>query len=157
MNDRTSNRPGLTKVVFELDESDWHDHATESVWALPLRHDRYRIQNVPFYAYGVSYDDVVLAKPRRGQLVVQGVSQRGGHSTYRVILTPGTTHDKLEEAFKDLGSLGCTYERATDRLVAIDVPPESDIYRAYAALETGEKAGIGDFEEVHCGHPLESS
>ena len=85
MNDRTSNRPGLTKVVFELDESDWHDHATESVWALPLGHDRYRIQNVPFYAYGVSYDEM---RRGAGQTQAQPTCRSGRFSERRSFDVP---------------------------------------------------------------------
>lgn len=160
----TSHRPTISnvgepvKVIFELEPSDWHDHATESVWAIPLGDNKYRVQNVPFYAYGVSYDDIVLAKPNeQGHLIVQGVPERGGHSTYRVILNPGTTDEQFETAWDKLGSLGSTYERATDRLIAIDVPPETDIYDAYAALESGEKDNIWGFEEAHCGHRLKKS
>ena len=146
------------KVMFELEPSAWHDHATESVWAIPLGDNKYRLQNVPFHAYGVSYDDIVSAKPNeQGQLIVQGVSERGGHSTYRVILSPETTDRDFENAWDKLGSLGSTYERATDRLIAIDVPPETDIYEAYAALESGEKDNVWGFEEAHCGHPLRKS
>jgi hypothetical protein len=143
------------KVTFELEPSDWHDHATESVWAVPLGGDKYQVQNVPFHAYGVSYYDVVTARPNElGQLIVQGVDQRGGHSTYRVILNPGTTDEEFETAWNELGSLGSTYERATDRLVAIDVPPETDIYKVYAGLESGERNNVWGFEEAQCSHPL---
>jgi len=50
--------------------------------------------------------------------------------------------------------LGCTYENANSRLLSIDVPPSVDIYKAYSLLELGEKEGVWDFEEAHCGHPL---
>jgi uncharacterized protein DUF4265 len=148
----------LVKVTFELEPSDWHDHATESVWAEHLGDNKYRVKNVPFYACGVSYDDVVIANPNQeGQLIVQGVGQRGGHSTYRVILNPETTDEKFKAAWEKLESLGCTYERATERLIAIDVPPETDVYEAYSELEAGEKANVWGFEEAHCGHPVEGT
>src|SRR5262249_36472026 len=82
----TSDSEKLVKVVLELDECDWHEHKTESMWAKSLGHNRYQLRNVPFYAYGVSYDDVVIAKPIQGLLVVQGISQPSGHSTYRLFL-----------------------------------------------------------------------
>ena len=157
---RSSRQPlshsgNLVKVVFELKPSDWHNHAYESMWALPLDHHRYQIQNVPFHAYGVSYDDVVIAKPNKdGELIVQGVPGRGGHSTYRVILNPDTTDQEFEGAWSKLAAIGSTYERATDQLIAIDIPPETDIYAAYAALESGENEGVWGFEEAHCGHAL---
>jgi hypothetical protein len=34
------------------------------------------------------------------------------------------------------------------------VPPETDVYEAYAALEAEENANVWGFEEAHCGHPL---
>jgi hypothetical protein len=57
------------------------------MWAEPLGGDRYRLQNVPFYAYGLSFDDVVSARQIGGQLFVQDVVERGGHSTYRIFLS----------------------------------------------------------------------
>jgi len=150
-----SNGRKPVKVTFELEPSDWHDHATESMWAVPLGDSKYQIQNVPFHAYGVSYDDVVIAKPdEQGRLIVQGVAQRGGHSTYRMILNPETSTEEFEAAWEKLGSLGNTYERATDRLIAIDVPPEADIYQTFDALQLGENENFWGFEEADCGHPL---
>lgn len=153
----TSNG-NLVKIIFELEPSDWHNHATESVWAASLGNGKYQVRNVPFHAYGVGYDDIVNAKPNgHGQLIVQDVAEHRGHSTYRAILNPGTTDEEFERAWNKIGSLGSTYERASDRLIAIDVPPETDIYAAYAALESGEKENVWGFEEAHCGHPLKNS
>ena len=49
-----------------------------------------------------------------------------------------------------LEGLGCTFEKATARLYAVDVPKESDIDAVYRALEQGEEAGAWEFEEGHC-------
>ncbi len=35
----------------------------ESMWAEPLGNDLYKIENVPFYAYGLNYQDTVRATP----------------------------------------------------------------------------------------------
>ncbi len=56
--------------------------------------------------------------------------------------------------WRRLQELGCTYERANRRLIAIDVPPRTDVYAVYRVLEEGEKAKYWEFEEGHCGHPL---
>jgi len=144
----------LSKVVFELEDSDWHDHATESMWASPLAASRYRLKNIPFYVYGVSYDDVVVTEAVGGQNVFRSVFESGGHSTYRIFLVGEKSMEGFETAWQSLGQIGCTCERATDYLVAVDVPPETDIYAAYAALEEGVTSGIWDFEEANCGHPL---
>ena len=67
---------------------------------------------------------------------------------------PETTEEKFARDWEPLEKLGCTYERANRRLVAIDVPPRSDVYAVYAVLEDGEKDGLWEFEEGHCGHAL---
>ena len=150
----TAKTASLVRVVFKLDKSDWHEHGTETMWAEPLGHDRYRLENIPFYVYGISYGDTVVAKMTGGLLFFQNVSQNGGHSTYRIFLAQGITDNEFAKHWNALESLGCTYERATERLLAVDVPPEADIYKAYEALGQGLTAQAWDFEEGHCGHQL---
>ena len=58
----------------------------------------------------------------------------------------------LERHWQSLESLGCSYERATKHLFAVDVPPESNIMSVYQALEAGEEAGAWEFEEGACRH-----
>ncbi len=152
------SREQLVKVAVNLFASDWHTHALETMWAEPLGGDRYRLQNVPFYAYGLSFDDVVNAKEIGGQLIVQNVAERGGHSTYRLFLAQDVKRNgsRFYESWRPLEEIGVTYEQANDHLLAIDVPVSTDIYRAYELLQHGEEAGVWDFEEGHCGHPLQS-
>lgn len=152
------SREQFVKLAVNLPPSDWHSYALETMWAEPLGGDRYRLQNVPFYAYGVSFDDVLRAKQIGGQLLVQAVVERSGHSTYRVFLSQGVKHGdaSFEQSWQPLHEIGVTYEQANDRLFAIDIPASTDIYRAYELLQRGEEAGVWDFEEAHCGHALRS-
>src|SRR5215217_8971885 len=83
--------------------------------------------------------------------VFRRVYERGGHSTYRIFLVEEKSAQQFEVAWEPLGKMGCLYERATDYLVAVDVPPATDIYEAYRALEQGQTTGVWDFEEGHCG------
>jgi hypothetical protein len=53
-----------------------------------------------------------------------------------------------------LKALGCDIEVATDKIIAVDVLPQADVYAVYTALQDAEQSGIIDFEEGHCGHPL---
>ena len=147
---------GLAKVVVSLAAADWHDHATESLWARPLGENRFRIKNVPFYAFGVSYDDVVEAPTIGNQNVMRAVVQRGGHSTYRIFVSNTASLKRFSEFWLPLERLGCTFERATERLFGIDVPPEADIYKVYDLLQAGEDASVWDFQEAHVGHALEN-
>lgn len=88
------------------------------------------------------------------RLFFELVEGRGGHSTYRLFVVGGIADDQWQPFWQPLEEIGCTFEQATPRLFAIDVPPETDIYKAHELLDFGEKAGVWSFEEAHCGHPL---
>lgn len=149
----SKSEQGLVKVVLDLTK-DNGPVATESLWAEPAGDGLFRLRNVPFFAYGFSERDIVKVEERDGKFVVIGVEKRGGHSTYRIFLPTETSEEKFASDWTLLDALGCTYERANRRLVAIDVPPLSDVYAVYAALDDGEKDGLWEFEEGHCGHTL---
>jgi hypothetical protein len=128
----------------------WHGSVTETLSAEPVGPAQYRLDNVPFFAFNVSLRDVVVARQDGDALVFVEVILRGGHSTYRI--KPTGDPSDVEKHWQVLGSLGCTYEAGPRGLRAVDVPPAVNIFEAYAALETGEKARAWEFEEGHCGH-----
>jgi hypothetical protein len=53
-----------------------------------------------------------------------------------------------------LQALGCSYEEGPNGLLAVDVPPEANIFEVYSALEAGESRDVWTFEEGHCGHAV---
>jgi hypothetical protein len=144
----------LIKVFVRLEPADWHDYITESLWAQPLGGDLYRIRNVPFYAMGLSNEDVVRASLVDGVLFIVGVERRSGHSTYRFITMEGITDEKWAPYWQPLEEMGCTYEKGSAGLFAVDVSPQTNIYKVYEFLDAGEKAGVWGFQEGHCGHTL---
>lgn len=155
MSERVGNRDGLTKIAIRLEASASHNHAVENLWAEKVGDGRYRVLNTPFYSYGVSAEDIVFAEPDElGILWFRGTSIRGGHSTYRLLLSDPPSEHMFRTYWNPLAELGCSYEGAGPRLFAVDVPPRADIYAAYGLLQAGEDAGIWEFEEGHCGHPL---
>lgn len=143
----------LVKVTFELPPGAWHGSATETLWAEPIGAERYRLENSPFFAFGVSHGDVVLAKPTAKGAVFAETFRRGGHSTYRIIPRPGRAAE-LETSWASLQALGCSYEEGPNGLLAVDVPPEANIFEVYSALEAGESRDVWTFEEGHCGHAV---
>ena len=153
-NPRSSSAQPLVKIVFRLSENQHHGHGAETIWAEKLVDGRYRLDNSPFYVYGVSYGDIVIAKPEQGQLTFSSVAGRGGHSTYRLFLANELGEEGFKKHWEVFAKQGCSYEGATKRLIAIDVPPEADIYTVYKLLEKGEALGVWEFEEGYCGHPL---
>ena len=150
----------MVKLVVKTDPDAWHGTTAERMWATPIGSSSYVLENSPFHAYGLSYKDVVTAQTMDdGQLHFVAVSERGGHSTYRILLKPGASREDFDRLWKPLEAMGCTYESSKnpETNFAIDVPPSTDVYDAYKHFEAGLKEGVWDFEEGHCGHPLKES
>jgi hypothetical protein len=131
------------------------DGVVETVWAADLGDGKFRLDNLPFFAMGLAFGDIVSVEPSTtGFPTVKDVVERSGHSLYRIYLLSGRTQTDFERAWAPIGRLGCSYERATDQLVAVDVPPATDIYEAYRLLDASADAGIWDLQEAFVGHPL---
>lgn len=139
------------KVRFRLNPEDGGRIETEDVWAEPLGGSRYRLLNSPFFAFGVSAEDTVLAQREEGTLVFQQVVARGGHSTYRIYLQNGETIQSpgFDEHWKPIAALGATFENANGRFIAVDIPPTRDVAEIYRLLQAVEDSGFWAFEEVH--------
>jgi hypothetical protein len=142
--------PALVKVVIRLPGSHDHGIAAETMWAEPVGPDRYQLRNTPFYAYGYSFEDVVECRGEdRGRPVVGRVAQRGGHSTFRLMLAKGVTKRRFDAFWKKLAEAGCGFEKADARLYAVDIPPKADLEAALGLLQDGEDKGLWAFEEAH--------
>ncbi|HVX41710.1 MAG TPA: DUF4265 domain-containing protein [Gemmatimonadaceae bacterium] len=141
----------LEKIVLLLPPGDWHGYVTETVWAEKVSDGLYRIRSVPFYAKGVSFGDVVTTKQEDGRPMMAGISLRSGHSTYRAFIKAPAElgSPEFNRAWNPIEQQGCTYERATEHLIAIDVPHSANLATVYALLEDGESAGVWDFEEAY--------
>ncbi|HJS42570.1 MAG TPA: DUF4265 domain-containing protein [Gemmatimonadales bacterium] len=149
-------RGELVKVTVPLENPAWHGYGAELLWAELSTPGIYRLRNSPFYAHGLSAYDMVAAEYQDEKLAFRAVRERGGHSTYRLHVPAGIDTPAFQLAWRPLQTIGCTYEQA-DRLLAVDVPPATDIYEAYELFEAGVKAGVWDFDEGHCGHPLRAT
>lgn len=148
-----------TKIYFEIPDAG----ETESLWAEPaeakLLEKRFRLLNSPFFVYGVSFLDVVIATPRsygNGYDFVR-VDERSGNSTYRVIADPAVFENS--ELWEKLHALGCAYESAPhdgQALFSINVPAQANIYYVYGLLDMGEQTGLWIFEEANVGHAVDN-
>lgn len=118
-----SNDP-TAKVLFRVPD-DEGGATVETLWAIPLGEDRYRLDNSPFYAYGVSWQDIVLAPidAQEGLPAFQSVLARSGNRTVRVIfdppVSPGNSSDQV---LQGLVALGCSYEGANRGYMSVNIP-----------------------------------
>lgn len=128
---------------------------SENLWAQVLGNGNFRIDNTPFYVYGVSCCDEVSAVPCDGRLCFEMIKSRSGHSTYRLFLSEkGIKETESTNRFwSRLEELGCKRELGGRRVMSIDVSPECDIFAIYSIFEMAEHDGLWSFEEAHCGHP----
>ena len=88
---------------------------------------------------------------------MEEVAVSGGHSTYRIMMPSkrGAENNPIfEEYWKPLEEIGCSFEGFDATIIAVDVPPQTDIYKAFNLLQAGEDDGVWSFEEGHCGHQL---
>ena len=123
------------KVLFRVPNEDGGADV-ETLWATSLGSDHYRLDNSPFYAFGVSWLDVVAAPfdPDAGFPTFQRVVSKSGYRTVRVAFSTrieaGNETDRL---LRGLVALGCGYEGANGKYFSVNVPPgvELDLVRTY--------------------------
>lgn len=114
----------LVKVVFKAPGGD-----IETMWTTPLGGGRYRLENFPFFMYGLSYHDVVYARRGRdGRPVFRRIVQKSGNRTVRVAFDEGFFDSAEGERFRNrVEEYGSSFEGATKRFIAISIPPEVEI------------------------------
>ena len=129
-----SSRPDA-KVLFRVLDDDGTANV-ETLWATRLGGDDYKLDNSPFYAYGVSWEDVVSApfNADEGFPTFTRVVSKSGNRTVRVIFkTAVETSDDSDHVLQGLVTLGCSYEGANRKYFSVNVPPgvELETVRAY--------------------------
>jgi hypothetical protein len=136
-------------VAFDVEKG---AGTVENMHAKALPNGNFILENVPFHAYGISLGDEFSVTTDSERLVFGAVVRRSGHSTYRVKLPRGGTHEDFMRYWPDLEALGCGFEGSSAdqrHLYAIDVPAGTDVAAVYDLLEQGEEQGRWVFEEGH--------
>lgn len=147
---------GLIKIRIPLATSDWHDFASETLWAAPIGNSQYVLHNAPFFADDLSYGDTIYAEVEDDDFpVFKFVTVRGGNSTYRIVLDAQSTKEDFEKYIKPINELKCSTEGMHERQFALDVPAETNIYEVFDLLTKGEEDGIWFFSSAHIGHNSE--
>ena len=148
-----TDNENLVKIIIDL-PNHWTTGG-ESMWACPLADDLYEIRNIPFYAYGLNFLDVVRAiepsadrKPEITALV-----RSSGHRTLRVIFMDKGTEKEHFELLRQLNPMKAYFEGSTPGHFAIDVEPEADYDAVRDQLDSWESAGILDYETCEARSP----
>jgi hypothetical protein len=136
------------KVMFRLqkDADGYPPDEWESLWAYEVESGLYSIDNVPFFARGVSWGDVVSVERHGDELHFKEVVRPSRHSVIRVIVYDtskvGEMHDKLKKMKCD------TEQSHLPSLLTVDCPPTSDLRKIRAFLKKGEADGRWTYEEA---------
>lgn len=115
---------------------------SETLWAFDLGRDRYKLANLPFYAFGVSVHDIVLAPydAAIGLPVFERVIIKSGNRTMRVAfnqrVNQGNESDRILNTLIDMG---CGAEGADGIVFAINVPARLDLREVAGFIE---RAGV---------------
>ncbi len=117
------------KVLFRVPDGEG-DANVETLWATPLGEDRYQLDNSPFYAYDVSWQDTVFApvSHEEGRPTFEFTVVKSGNRTVRVIVDPPVSPGNAsDDVLQGLVALGCSYEGANARYMAVNIPAEIDL------------------------------
>ncbi|MDX5592388.1 DUF4265 domain-containing protein [Pseudovibrio sp. SPO723] len=149
-----NNHP-ITKMEIKLNPDDWHGLVRETLFVTELGSNRYRLENTPFLAKGVSNGDEVAAVHSKRGLVFSKVLKHSGHSTFRILVEESVTPTEFQQQWLKLERLGCTCEDVEGDipLFSVDVPPNVTLEKVLSILDEGHERGIWTYEEGHIGHP----
>lgn len=136
----------LEKVVVDL-PNHWATGG-ESLWAFRLDDGTYQIDNVPFYAYGLNYRDVVKVDAANAdeKPVVKEVIRPSGHRTIRVIFPKQVGKVEQTPIISVLEKMNVSAERAFENYLAFDIPPNVDFESVKSTLNEYQHRGILTYE-----------
>ncbi|MFD2967197.1 DUF4265 domain-containing protein [Sphingobacterium bambusae] len=134
----------MEKIVFECEDLITDEMMMESVWAEKVG-DHYKLDNIPFYARGYAWGDVLAVQEKDGQLVVSYLIEESGHSTVRMIFNDVSD---VQPTRDELTALGCSSEISHIAvLIAVDIPPKVSYGLVKLFLDKGEQENKWEYEE----------
>ena len=150
----------MIRISLQLDPDGWHGLKSEGIWVKAVKKLAGKmiveVDNIPWFTRHLSCYDKITVALINGELVLQEIVERGGHSTYRVYIRE--MNDEKLQRLAEIKNLGCDWERGEfggGQLYAIDIPPNVDINELYRLLQNGQIDGSWLFEEGFVGHHLE--
>src|SRR5437588_7845423 len=100
----------MMKIKIPLPGDTAFGGEAEWLWVVEIDAGLYRIKNVPFFAKGLSFDDVIRGEMQDEALIFKGIAHHSGHSTYRIFASQGRHQPDVIVLLERLQRLQCTYE-----------------------------------------------
>jgi len=146
------------KINFplEIDESGYPPVSTESMWAQQREEGLFCLENIPFFAKGVSNGDIVRATEEEGELWYVETVVPSDCSTIRMIVYDSTSAEDTEEMLRELTDrFHLSMEKCGfANLIALEVSSSTDFDLLFDYLDSGEKRElwtyeVGAYREAH--------
>ena len=128
------------KVLFRVPNEDGGADV-ETLWAYDLGSDKYKLDNLPYYAYGVSCDDVVLAPFDEDEQfpTFKKVISKSGNRTIRIIFDlPMESGNRSGDLIARLVAMGCDFEGANKKYIVVNIPPSVELNAVAEQLNLAE-------------------
>lgn len=119
--------------------------AVESVWAVK-EDNYYRIKNIPFFAPGIAYDDLVSIEEEDGDLYFDEIIKESGNSTLHVIIFDEANQKLVTDKFE---SMNCGWEGSHQKnYISVNVPKEVNYNIVKGYLHHGRETNLFDYKEA---------
>jgi hypothetical protein len=140
------NIPKSVKLRIDLPHH-W-EIGGESMWADDLGGNKYQIKNIPFYSYGLNFDDIVFAEAESEEFKpeIKKLIKSNGHRTLRVIFTGDKSKEENIKILESIRTEHVGFEGRSDIQFSLNITPEGDYNQVYDALEELEEKMILSFE-----------
>src|SRR5215813_709443 len=140
---------GLVKVRVKLLGSALNSgYDSETLWAEPLGATRYRIWNLPVFAYNLDMRAIVECEPdpEGGLPIVTRVLERGDCFTVRLYFSTRASDEQIQEVLDLLSQRRALFEKNSRELWAVGLRTAQDYEWLGSALATFVRDGILEFE-----------
>lgn len=140
------------KIKFQIDrdEDGFPPISVETLNAIRVSDDLFRIQNAPFFASNVSYGDIVKASPTESleQHTFECVVEQSQFISVSIIILDSSMDSHLMDLFRGLGCVIEYGEFGVYRVLAVAVPATSDYVLIREQLQSLEDRDMLSFAEL---------
>lgn len=139
------------KIIFELerDEDGFPPISVEMLNATSLGDGRFRLQNAPFFAENISYNDIVKATPTgvSGQFRFEEVIEPSEFASISIIILDSSMDEFLMELIRGFDCVVEYGEFGVYRVLAVAIPDATNyalLREKLRLLEDGEQVSVAE-------------
>jgi hypothetical protein len=152
---------GLIKITYPVEPGLWDGASSEGIWVklvqpLPPHRAIAEVESIPVSMRTLSYGDKISLeyREREKQVMFDAIVERGGHSTCQIYVAK--ENPDASAMLERMKLIGCGWEggkHGSDKIYALDIPPEVDFDNVLDLLKEGQDEGHWLFQTGCIGHP----